>query len=147
MDSIILNLPQLADYQPAILALTLLCLMVLIQSFLAGVLGLAPGDQVAGMPLKGSHADKSFRVMRTYANSTENLSVFVATVVLAIVAGVDQTWVNWLVGLHVAIRALYWAVYYAGIGKVAAGPRTVTYVMGWLMNLLLAIMAFYAMVV
>jgi uncharacterized MAPEG superfamily protein len=104
MDSIILSLPLLTPYQPAFVGLSVLCLVVLVQSFPAGVLGLGSGDEVPGQPLKGAHSDKSFRILRTYANSTENLSVFVTTSLLAILAGVGVMAVNWLVGLHVALR-------------------------------------------
>jgi len=119
--------------------------MVLIQSFIAGVKGLAGGEEVAGMPLRGDHTKLSFRVIRTYANSTENFSVMVATTFIAVLAGVSAVMVNWLVGLHVLLRIAYWAVYYSGIGKVVAGPRTITYVAAYLMNLVLAVLTIYSL--
>lgn len=139
------SLPFLTPYQPAFLSLIVLCLVVLVQSFLAGVLGFGKGEEVPGLPLKGSHDQASFRILRTYANSTENFSVFVATTFLAILAGVGVMAVNWLVGLHVFLRIVYWVVYYSGVGKVAGGPRTITYVAAFVMNLILAVLAFYAM--
>lgn len=146
MESMIQNLPQLAPYQPAFFWLLVLCLVVLVQSFLAGALGLGKGDEVPGVPLKGTHGDASFRILRTYANSIENFSVFAATAFLAILAGVGVAAVNWLVGLHVVLRIVYWAIYYRGIGKVAGGPRTITYVAAFLMNLILAVLTAYAMI-
>lgn len=145
MESMIQNLPQLTPYQPTFLWLLVLCLAVLVQSFLAGVLGFGKDEEVPGVPLKGSHSDASFRILRTYANSTENFSVFVATTFLAILAGVGVAAVNWLVGLHVVLRIVYWVVYYRGIGKVAGGPRTITYVAAYLMNVILAVLAAIAM--
>lgn len=145
MDSMIQNLPLLAPYKPAFLWLLVLCLVVLVQSFLAGVLALGKGHEVPGVPLKGTHGDASFRILRTYANSTENFSVLVATTLLAILAGVGVAAVNWLVGLHVVLRIVYWVIYYRGIGKVIGGPRTITYVAAFLMNLILAVLAAYAM--
>jgi len=144
MQSILDTMPQLIAYQPAILAVAVLCLAVLVQSFLAGALGLGKGEEIPGRPLKGDHGNFSFRVLRTYANSTENFSVFVATTVIAIIAGVSPWIVNWLVGLHVAVRLIYWGVYYGGIGKVSAGPRTIVYVLGWLLNTVLAAIATWA---
>lgn len=138
MESILQTVPQLAVYQPSLLSIALLCAAVLVQSFLAGVLALGPGEEVAGLPLKGDHTKLSFRLMRTYANSTENLSVMVATTILAIVVGVSAVAVNWLVGLHLLFRLVYWAVYYSGIGKVNGGLRTMTYVAAFLMNVILA---------
>jgi uncharacterized MAPEG superfamily protein len=141
MQTMLNSMPQLVVYQPAILAIAILCLAILVQSFLAGALGLAKGEEIPGKPLKGDHSKFSFRVLRTYANSTENLSVFIATAIIAILAGVSPWIVNWLVGLHVMFRLVYWVVYYAGIGKVSAGPRTIVYVLGWLTNMVLAAIA------
>lgn len=147
MESILQSVPQLAPYQPTMAALILLCIVILTQSFLAGALGLGKSDEVPGRPLKGDHKDASFRILRTYANSTENFSVLIATAFLAVLAGVDAFWVNLLVWLHVAIRILYWAIYYAGMGRVAAGPRTFTYVLGWLVNSVLAVLTAYVMLI
>lgn len=143
MQSIIETAPQIAAYYPALVALILLCLMVLIQGFLAGILGLAGGEEIAGLPLKGDHTKRSFRVLRTYHNSTENFSVMIATTILAILAGVSVVLVNWLVCLHVLIRLAYWAVYYSGVGEVAGGVRTITYVAAFFMNVILAIATAY----
>ena len=146
-DSALHSLPQVEAYHPALLALALLCLVVLIQSFLAGVLGLGKSDEVPGVPLKGNHSDLSFRILRTYANSTENLAVMIATTFLAIIAGVSAFLVNWLAGLHLAFRLAYWAVYYSGIGSVESGARTVTYVLAFLMNAVLALLTVYALLI
>lgn len=146
MDSILDAFPQLAAYQPTFVAMVLLTVVVLIQGFLAGALGLGRSEEIPGRPLKGNHSDSSFRIIRTYGNSTENFSVLIATALLAILAGVPAGWVNWLVGLHVLLRMLYWVIYYAGFGKVAAGPRTITYTMGWFLNAVLAMMTAYVII-
>ena len=130
---------RLADYQPALLALTILCLAVLAQSTLAGVLGFGKSGERPGHPLQGGHGDLSFRAIRTYANSTENLPAFAITVILAIIVGVTPTWVNWLAAIHVALRLVYWVIYTGGIGAAANGPRTIVYVMGLLANVVLAV--------
>lgn len=147
MTSIIESVPQILAYQPAFLALILLCLMVLVQGFLAGAIGYGKSNEEAGRPLKGNHEDQSFRVIRTYGNSTENLSMFVAVAFLAILAGVSPMLVNWLVAAHVLARLAYWGVYYAGIGKTGGGARTIIYVIGLLANIVLALLTVYAMVV
>ncbi len=145
MESILQSLPQLLAYQPALVAMVLLCIYIIIQSVIAGVLGLGIGDEVPGRPLKGGHVDRSFRVLRVYANSTENLAFFVTVAFIAIVAGVSPVWVNGLVGLHVFFRVLYSLIYYRGAGKVGGGLRTIVYVLGLLMNFILAVMTAYAM--
>ena len=138
MDKLTELIPPLTEYHPALLALTILCLAVLVQALLAGVLGLGRSDEEPGKPLKGAHDDLSFRILRTYANSTENLSAFAIIVFLSIIVGVGPGLVNWLAGIHVALRLVYWVVYYSGVGKVAGGARTITYASGLFANLILA---------
>ncbi len=145
MTSLFEALPYLEAYHCALLALSVLTFAVLIQGLLVAPLGFAKDEEAPGMPLQGTHANLSFRVLRTFANSTENLPMFIAALLLAIIAGVDATWVNWLAGLHVAFRLLFWLVYYAGVGKVAGGPRTIAFVGGWLTNVILAGMVVYAL--
>ena len=139
-------LPQLAAYQPALLAVAVLCLAVLVQGLLAGVIGLGRSDEEPGKPLKGNHADFTFRTLRTYANSVENLPAFAITVMLAIAAGAAASVVNWLVAIHVGLRLVYWLIYYAGTGKVANGPRTIVYAMGLFANIVLAVVTLAALV-
>ena len=146
MESILEHLPHLAGYKAAFIALGILVLAVTIQSFLAGVLALAPGHEVAGMPLSGTHDDKGFRIMRTYANSTENLPMIIGAFLLAILAGVSFTLVNWLMIIHVAFRMLHWLVYYGKIGKRDGGPRTIAYVGGLLTNIALIVLALWALI-
>jgi uncharacterized MAPEG superfamily protein len=126
--------------------LALLCFAVVMQSVLLAPMAHATAKEEPGMPLQGSHKDLSFRVIRTHANSVENLPTFIAILLLAVVAGVDPTWANWLAGIHVVARLLFWAVYYSGVGKVAGGPRTISFVGGWLTNSILAGMTIFALV-
>ena len=93
--------PQFSDYTSALIALTLLCCIVCIQSVIAGAIGLGKSNEEPGLPLKGSHKDFSFRTLRTYANSVENLPTFGLIVLLAIFVGVEPKWVNWLAIIHV----------------------------------------------
>ena len=130
--------PHFSDYASALIALTLLCFIVCIQSVIAGAIGLGKSNEEPGLPLKGTHNDFSFRSLRTYANSVENLPMFGLIVLLAVFIGAEPKWVNWLAVTHVVFRVLYWAVYYSGIGKVEGGPRTIIYVIGLFANLILA---------
>ena len=145
MTSIIESNPQLLAYQPAFLSLILLCLMVLIQGFLAGAIGYAKSEEIPGRPLQGTHKDQSFRIIRTYGNSTETLTMLLAAAFLAMLAGVNPTFVNWLVGLHLLVRIAYSGVYYAGYGKTGGGARTIIYVIGLFTNIALALLTVYAM--
>ena len=138
MDSILAASPLLVPYTPTLAALAVLSILVLVQGFAAGALGYGTGEEIVGMPLKGDHSKRSFRVIRTYGNSTENFPALAASAVLAIVVGVAPLLVNWLVGLHVVCRLLFGAIYYAGWGKAQGGPRTIVYVIGLLLNVVLA---------
>lgn len=137
-------LNNFSAYHPALIALAILCIAVLIQSFLAGIFGLAKGNEIPGKPLRGDHDNFSFRSIRAYGNSVENLPAFGWVLLLAIIGGASPKLVNWLAGIHVTLRLIYWGIYYAGVGKVAGGPRTMVYVLAWLVNLVLAIVALLA---
>lgn len=138
-------IPDLLTYRPSLLALTLLCLMALLQSFLSAPLAFVKEEQVPGMPLRHDHSKLSFRVLRTYANSVENLPAIGLTILLAIVAGVPPVLCNWLVGVHLAARLIFWALYYSGVGRIAGGPRTMAYVVGLISNIALAIAVLWVM--
>ena len=125
-------------YEPALIALLLLCFAVMVQNFLTAPLAFIKNEQTPGKPLNGGHELLSFRVIRTYANSVENLPAFGLTLLAAVLTGADATFVNWLAGAHLIFRMLFWAVYYTGIGKAAGGPRTICFVGGLLSNMALA---------
>jgi len=138
MESIVEAMPHVAAYKPALMALAILCVTVYIQSFLTAPFAFVKAEQLPGMPLAGDHTQFSFRVIRTYMNSVENLPAFGLSVLLAVMLQLDAGVVNWLAGIHVAFRMVFWAVYYSGVGKVAGGPRTISYVGGLLSSLVLA---------
>ncbi len=137
MSSSVTLLPYLSAYQIAILVLSLLCLVVLIQSLLTAPLAFLKEEQAPGMPLNGDHKLLSFRVLRTYANSVENLPGIGLAIVLAILIGVKPVLVNYTAAFHLLFRMLFWWVYYSGAGKVAGGPRTLCYVGGLIANFIL----------
>ncbi len=145
MNSIIDIEPLLNSYQSALIALLILCLCVLIQSFLTAPLAFLKQEQSPGMPLNGDHKLFSFRVLRTHNNSVESLAPFAISLIIAIVIGVQDTAVNWLAMIHVAFRLLFWAVYYSGIGKVAGGIRTLCFVGGLLANIALVLLTIIAL--
>lgn len=144
--SLLYEVPSLAAYGPAILALAILCLVVLIQNLLTAPLAFLKEEQAPGMPLRGDHELLSFRVLRTHANSVENLPVFGFSLGMAILAGCGPMLVNGLAAVHVASRLAFWGVYYGGIGKVAGGPRTLCFVAGSASNLLLICVALYSLI-
>ena len=146
MTSIIESFPQLAVYQTAFLALAILCVIVMVQNFLTAPLAFLKNEQAPGMPLKGDHSLMSFRVLRTHSNSVESMPSFGFALLVAIIAGVGASVVNWLAVIYVFFRMAYWAVYYSGTGKVAGGARTMMIVGGLMANLVLAGAALFALI-
>ncbi len=137
-------LELISAYQPAILALTVLTLIVLLQSFAGAFFCFVKGDKIPGAPLTGDHGELPFRAMRTYQNGVENLPAFAVALTIAIVAGAGPSLVNMLAVIHVGFRVLYAVIYFGGYGKPAGGPRSLTYVAGWAMNVALVVVALLA---
>ncbi len=145
MNSLFDTLPFLADYQVSFAVLAGLSLTTLVQNFLTA-LAFQKEEQVPGMPLNFDHSKLSFRVLRTYANSTESLPAFGWALLVAVVAGASPLLINWLAVIHFVSRMAFWAIYYSGIGKIAGGPRTMAFVGGLVTNIALAITALWAVV-
>ena len=144
METLLQSVPFLAAYIPALLFLAILCILPPIQNILCAILAYSSNEQTPGMPVRLDHNALSFRVVRTYQNSVENLAGFGFALLAAIMLGAAPFWVNLLAGIHLAFRLVFWAVYYSGSGKVAGGPRTLSYIGGMASNLALAGMAVYA---
>ncbi len=134
------------NYYPAILALTLLCLAILIQSVCCAIFAFnEKGGQKPGRVVGGPE-QHSFRVLRTYLNSTESLPMFIGLLLAAILAGVSPKWVNILAFAHLGFRLLFWAVYYSRLGIKTPGPRTLGYLGGMLSNFALGVMTVLALI-
>ncbi|MEP4194947.1 MAG: MAPEG family protein [Aliishimia sp.] len=144
MNSFFEVLPILYSYQFSFMVLAGLSLTTLLQSFLSAPFAFVKREQVPGMPLNFDHSKLSFRVLRTYSNSTESLPAFGWALLVAVIAGGTPSLVNWLAGLYFVCRMAFWVIYYSGVGKVAGGPRTMAYVGGLLANIALAITALVA---
>lgn len=139
-------LTELLPYQTALLALSILVLAVLVQAVLTAPLAFVSEEQAPGAPLQGNHELRSFRVIRTHANSVENLPPFGFALFAAIAGGASAELVNWTACLHLVFRLLFWGIYYAGVGKVAGGPRTLCFVGGLVTNGVLASSAVIAFI-
>lgn len=135
-----------SSYNGAIAALILAVIITLVQGFLGAVFGFVKGGKTPGAALDGDHANIGFRALRTYQNSTENLPAFAVAVIAAIVVGASASLINMLAWLYVGSRLLFWGVYYAGVGKPAGGPRSMIYVLGWAINLIIAGVALFAVI-
>ncbi len=132
-------------YGQAIISLIVLGLVVLAQNFLGAIFGLVVGGGTPGAAPSGDYSNFGARTLRTHANSVENLSAFALLVIMAMFVGADPRLVNLLAMAHVAARILYWLIYYAGIGPVGGGPRTLVFVIGWGINVAIGVIALLAM--
>jgi len=139
--------PLLAQYHVSLCLISVLILIALIQNFLCAPFAFLKEEQLPGIPTKGDHALFSFRVIRTYQNSVENLPLILGTVLLGIIANIASGSLNWLVAIYVLARIAFWAIYYSGIGKAAGGPRTMAYVIGLITNIILIVMTLYKFMV
>lgn len=135
----------LVHYHVALMSLAVLCFAILIQAILTAVFAFSKkGGQQPGR-LTGTPDDFSFRVLRTYSNSAENLPIFAVLVLLAILAGVSAAVLNWLAAIHVVLRLMFWAVYYSKVGAKTPGLRSPIYALSWLVMIILAVMVIVAL--
>ena len=146
MNSLFDTVPYLAAYHTSFLILATLSLIALVQSFLCAPLAFLREEQTPGLPLRHDHSMLSFRAMRTYSNTVENLPAFACALLAAVVGGAPPGLVNLVAAAYLGFRLLFWAVYYSGVGKVAGGLRTQAYVGGLMANIVLACAAIYALV-
>lgn len=136
----------LLDYRLALLALVILCCSILMQSMMTPMFAFTKkGGQSPGR-LVGGPQDFSFRVLRTHANSTENLPAFAVIVLIAIFIGVDAKWVNGLACAHVGLRLLFWPIYYSPLGAKTPGLRSPIYALALTLNLILGVMSGMALI-
>ena len=129
-----------ADYTHAIASLALFALITLLLSPMAGLARNRAGAPAGAMPSDTTGRD--FRICRAYQNAAESLGAFAAVVAAAVLAGAAPFWINLFASLAVLSRIAMAYVHIQGIGAGSEpGPRTFLYVFGWLMMLLMAIMA------
>ena len=147
METVINALPLFSSYEPALLVLALLCIINLIQSGLTAPFAFLNVEQTPGMPLQGDHDKFSFRVMRTYANSTESVPTFGFTLLAAVLLTVSPELTNWVAGIYLVSRVAFWVIYYKGVGAVGGGPRTICFIASLVSNLVLALACVYKVLV
>ncbi len=134
---------QFAQYGHAIVAVAVWALISLGLNLVSVLpkagLSLAPGETP-----RADYADKVYRTERAYINTTESLAVMAAVVTAAILAGASPFWVNLFASLALLSRIAMVVVHMRGIGKPVGGPRTGFFVLGWGLQILIALMAIFA---
>ena len=101
---------------------------------------------MSGYPVEGTHDDLVYRIVRTHMNGVENFSAFFALSILAMIAGVGVTLLTWLIVFTVALRMLYWLLYYGRIGTDSGGIRSITHVVALVINLFIGVLVLLALI-
>ena len=136
----------IATYPMALLALGILAFSLTLQSFISGFYKNGVKKQMSGYPVEGTHDDLVYRIVRTHMNEVENFSAFFALSILAMIAGVGVTLLTWLIVVTVALRMLYWLLYYARIGTDSGGIRSITHVVALVVNLVIGVLVLLALI-
>jgi len=137
-------LESLQPYSTALLWLMILVLAVCAQSFISTFVNLLKHKGTPAKTVDGNHKELPWRLYRVHQNSIENFSPFAASVFAGILVGASVSLVNLLAMVHVIARLIHWFIYAQGIGAVASGPRTISYVVGFVSNVLLALVVLFA---
>jgi len=131
-------------YTSALVAVSLLVLIVVVQSFHSTYINLLKRESPNGVPVEGSYADLHWRIYRVHQNSIENFSMFTAAVFAAVLVGASAGLIALLAWIHVAARVAHWVIYVKGIGPLGGGPRTIAFVVGFFSNAIIALLAVFA---
>ncbi|MFU1476551.1 MAPEG family protein [Roseovarius sp. C7] len=134
-----------APYAHAIAAMAGMGLMVLILAPITGrmkaKLGLAPGAEP-----EADYANAAYRWHRAYGNAAESAGSFALVTLAAILAGASPVWVNWLASLFFLARLVLVVVHAGGFGRADMSLRSYVYIFGWLLCIILGLMAIIAVV-
>ena len=136
----------IATYPMALLALGILAFSLTLQSFISRFYKNGVKKKMSGYPVEGTHDDLVYRIVRTHMNGVENFSAFFALSILAMIAGVGVTLLTWLIVVTVALRMLYWLLYYARIGTDSGGIRSITHVVALVVNLVIGVLVLLALI-
>ncbi|RUO74790.1 MAPEG family protein [Pseudidiomarina sediminum] len=101
----------------------------------AAVKAKQPGAVPGKVPEGISHNSLVFRTHRTFMNSLENVPMFLASVFLALFAGVSSAWLGYWVVLFAAARIIHMVLYYAIATEKNPSPRSWFFVLGAIANI------------
>ncbi len=134
----------LQPYTSALVAVALLVLLVVVQSFHSTFINAIKRESTTGMPVDGTYADQHWRIYRVHQNSVENFSIFAAAVFAAVLVGASAGWLATLAWVHLIARVAHWVIYIMGIGPAGGGPRTIAFVIGFFSTGLIALMVVFS---
>jgi len=76
-------------------------------------------------------------------NAMEMSGLYAGAVVAAILSGASPFWVNLLASIFLLTRLVVAFVHIKGIGKPDQGVRSILFGIGWLISIVLALMAIF----
>ena len=127
-------------YSSALVGIWIILLTVFIQSMVASIAHRRQKHYVPGIvDDKLSHESFVFRSHRTLINSLENLVLMLGTVVVAMLAGVEASWVAGTVWVYAQARLAHMWLYYVIATEKNPSPRSYFYAIGMLANLVLLV--------
>lgn len=132
----------LTPYADALLIVSLLMIIVMLQSFVAAFFRNAIEKHEAGATIPADHGSATYRMVRSFENSAENIILFLPVFALAIAASVSPSWVLWVALLFTVGRLGHWAMYALNMPPL----RTVFFAVGFFATLALAVKTAMALI-
>ena len=125
----------LTPYADSLLIVAFLMIILILQSFVGAFFRNAVEQHVAGAAIPADHASATYRMVRSFENSLENIALFLPVLALAIAAAVSPAWVWWVALLFTIGRLGHWEMYALNIPPL----RTVFFAIGFFATLALAV--------
>ena len=133
------------EYSSSLLILSLLVLMVVLQSLIATVAHRKQTQYVPGI-VDGTldHGSFVFRSHRTFQNSLENVPIFILSVMLAMFIGLGASTVFWCTLIFTVARLIHMVLFYKIATNKNPSPRSYFYLIGFFTQLTLSAMTVMA---
>lgn len=131
---------MVSNYGGSLYALTALLVMVFVQSLVTMIAHRKQSQYIPG--IVGAELGQEsfvFRSNRTFLNSLENLPLMVFPALIAMLVGMDATWLSGLLWVYVIARLVHMVLYYVIATEANPSPRSYFFAIGLLCNLILFI--------
>ena len=125
----------LTPYSEALLLTSAVLILIMVQSVVATIFRNAVEKYQAGEALPANHASITFRMVRSFENSLENVVIFAPVIAAAIAVSVSPTWIWWVAFLFLIGRIGHWVMYALNIPAL----RTAFFATGFFATLALAV--------
>lgn len=133
------------QYASSLLILTLLVLMVVIQSFVATIAHRKQKQYVPGIVnAELDHGSFVFRSHRTFQNSLENVPIFVLSAMLAMFVNMEAATLYWCVLIFTVARLIHMVLFYKIATNANPSPRSYFYLIAFFTQLTLLVLTVLA---